>query len=66
MSEEWAEALGGRGPTGPVAPEIKKALSFFSPKQATFCQGSWKAHYKPVIDPRLLVEVNFDGSGFPR
>lgn len=28
----------------------RKALSFF-PNRLVFARGSWKAHYKPVVDP---------------
>lgn len=67
VREEWAKAAGQRGhEPRSVAPEIKKSTFIFCPKRLLFARGSWKAHYRPIIDPWLLVYVNFNGSGSPR
>lgn len=52
---EWAKAAGeGRHQPSSVAPEIKKRTFIFCPNRLLFAR-SWKAQYRPIIDPWLLV-----------
>lgn len=46
-----------KGHTGSATPEVKKStlVYFLFLNRLLLARGSWKAHYRPVIDPWLLV-----------